>query len=405
MAEVHVAAEVPPVPRAARPLRILLVSSSSGSQGGGEFYLVGLAEGLAALGHEVTAWVAQHPRVDALAALLRRVARVERMVYVNTYDRWLRSVGACLDRSEIRRLAAEFRLFQPDVLHVNQQNVEDGLDLVLAAGQSGLPWVSTIHITRSMTALGAKAGWLRDALVRRVLRHTPGHWLTIAETCGDDLQRFLGPAFPSTRLHRVPNGVADVPPGDRLQTRRSWGCRDGDLVLGCVARIESQKNPWLLLRLLRQLPPRVRLVWIGDGRLRQAVLDEAQRLGVAERVHLDGWRDDARQRMSGLDLYVLPSHYEGLPLAVLEAMAAGLPCVASRVDGMGEAILDGVSGLLCSPGDEHAWLAALLRLVGDRALRERLGREARRRYEERFSLTQMARGTVEVYAKVLSENV
>lgn len=383
-----------------KTLRVLLVSSSSGSQGGGELYLVGLAGGLAALGHEVTVLLAEHPRMDELAGQFASSVTVQRMAYVNTYDRPLRSVGAVLDRRGIRRLAAQFRQLGPEILHVNQQNAEDGLDLLLAAARAGVPWLATIHLTQGMTALGAKGGWLRDLVARRVYGQALGHWLTIADQGAESLRRFLGDPLSDTRLHCVHNGVADVPAGDRRQVRREWGCREEDIVLGCVGRIEAQKNPLFLLPLLSQLPPRTRLVWIGDGRLRQMMLDEARRLGVAERVHVDGWRHDARQRLSGFDLFALPSQYEGLPLAVLEAMAAGLPCVASRVDGVGEALLDGVSGMLCPPGDEDAWLNALAALVENRQQRELLGRGARRRYESHFTLTAMARATAGVYAQV-----
>jgi glycosyltransferase involved in cell wall biosynthesis len=384
-------------------LSILLVSSSSGSQGGGELYLVGLAEKLQAMGHDVTALVASHPRMDALATLLGRWVPVERLEYVNTYDRRLRSGGAVFDRRGIARLAARFRRRTPDLIHLNQQNVEDGLDLLLAADRSGMAWVSTIHIARSMASLGARGGRFRDWLSRSVLRRVGGHFIAIADACLEDLRRQLGGRMSPSRLHRVHNGVAEVPPGDRQEVRRQWGCCDGEVVLGCVARIEAQKNPLLLVRLLPLLPPHVRLVWVGDGRLRPLVLEEAARRGVADRVHVDGWRSDARQRMSGFDLYVLPSQFEGLPLALLEAMAAGLPCVVSAVDGVRDVILDGATGRLCPPGDLQAWLDALCPLIESREHRDRLGQNARRLYEERFSLEAMARGTVEVYRKVLEE--
>jgi glycosyltransferase involved in cell wall biosynthesis len=185
-------------------------------------------------------------------------------------------------------------------------------------------------------------------------------------------------------------------------------------VLGCLARIESQKNPLFLVGLLPDLPERVRLVWVGDGRLRGELLDTAERLGVRNRVRVDGWRSDARARLAGFDAFALPSQYEGLPLAVLEAMAAGLPCVASDVDGNREALVHGESGYLCPPAagtfpwfasaaDRGAWLACLHTLIAGESRRREMGQAARRRYLACFNLEAMAHGTVEVYRKVIAD--
>jgi glycosyltransferase involved in cell wall biosynthesis len=383
-------------------LRVLLVSSSSGSIGGGELYLVGLAEGLKTLDHEVQALLSNHPRMDDLAELLRPWANVHREQYTNTYDRRLRSIGAVLDRSLIRRLSARLRGFHPDVIHINKQNLEDGLDLVLAAKKSGLPLVSTIHITRDPASLQALIGPARGWIARTVLRRAQTPCLTIARICADQLAKQLGSAVPRSLIYCVANGVRDAPPSDRETIRCQWHCKDGEFVLGCLARIVSQKNPLFLVSLLPDLPKNVRLCWVGDGRLHGELLNVAQRLGVRDRVWIEGWRDDARILLAGFDLFILPSRYEGLPLAILEAMAAGLPCVASAVDGSQEALIHGESGFLCPPNNRNAWLSCLRALIANQSQRRSVGQSARRRYLECFTLDAMARGTVDVYRKVIS---
>ncbi len=383
-------------------LRVLLVSSSSGSEGGGEFYLVGLAEGLKGLGHEVEALLSNHQRMDEVARHLQPWAKVHREQYTNTYDRPLRPIGAVLDRPLIRRLRSQLRGLLPDVIHINKQNLEDGLDLVLAAAKSGLPFVSTIHITRNPVSLGAAGGWIRGWVARSVLRGTAAPCLTIARVCADELAAQFGNAVPPSRIHCVLNGVREAPSSDRDSIRREWECNGQDFVVGCLARIESQKNPLFLVGLLPDLPKQVRLVWVGDGRLRGEFLDAAQRLGVRDRVRVEGWRSDARGRLAGFDVFALPSQYEGLPLAVLEAMAAGLPCVASDVDGTREAIVHGESGYLCPPNDREVWLARLRTLMANESQRKTVGQSARRRYLECFSLEAMARGTADVYRKVIA---
>lgn len=381
-------------------LHVLLVSSSSGSNGGGELYLVGLAEGLSRQGHSVDVLVSTLPRMDRLAQLLAPWARVHRHPYRGTYDTPLRSLAPLFAPAQVRSFARLFRELNPHLIHINKQNVEDGLDLLLAARRSCLPYLATIHITRSMAALGARAGLLRDAVSRRILRRANCPYIAIAEACQADLAAQLGPPHAAS-IHRVWNGVRQPAPGDRHAIRASWGLEPHHLLLGCVARLEPQKNPLFLLQLLAGLPPHVRLVWIGDGSLRTHFAAETHRLALADRVRLTGWCDDAPQRLAALDLFLLPSQYEGLPLAILEAMAAGLPCVVSDVDGVREAVLDGTTGRLCRFNNQPDWLAALQPLIADADARARLGAAARQRYHQHFSLDAMARETVNVYRAVL----
>lgn len=374
--------------------RVLLVSSSSGSQGGGELYLEGLAAGLVALGHEVESHLAAHPRMDALAARLAPFGRVCRADFTNTYDRRTRAVGSVLARRTIARLAKQLTDFRPDVLHLNKQNLEDGLDLLLAAGRTGLPTTCTIHVTRGMTGLGSMFGGVRDRVARWALRAVRCEYIAVAKAGVGPLLEAVGE---SGHVHTVWNGIRSVPPGDRAAVRAEWGCGPGHVVIGCVARLEAEKSPLFALELLARLPPHVHLAWIGDGRQREAFLRTARELGVADRVHLDGWRNDARQRSAGLDVFILPSVYEFFPFAVLEAMAAGLPCVASDVGGIGEAVEHGVTGWLCRAGAADEWLARLNGFVADAATRANTGGAGRRRVEEHFTLDAMARGTAAVY--------
>lgn len=377
--------------------RVLLVSSSSGSQGGGELYLEGLAEGLTAIGHPVACLLAAHPRMDGLSVRLARFGQVHRADFPNTYDRRTRAVGSVLGLRTIARLAKLFAALRPDVIHLNKQNLEDGLDLLLAAERTRLPAVCTVHVTRGMTTLGSAFGRVRDWIARGTLNQFKGEYIAIADTCQRQFIQFAGSSINGSRIHSVPNGVRSVPSGDRAGVRREWGVVPGDVVLGCVARIEEQKNPLFALDVLAQLPANVHLAWVGDGRLRGPFEQRLRELGLTGRVHLDGWRSDARQRMAGFDVFILPSLYEGFPFAVLEAMAAGLPCVVSDVDGTREAVDNGVTGWLCQAQVQEEWLAKLNELIADPVGRAKMGEAGRRRVEECFSLESMARGTAAVY--------
>lgn len=381
-------------------VRVALVSSGSGSRGGGEIYLTFLAEGLAAMGHQVQALVPDHGRMDELAGRLAQVAEVQRYPFRATYDRKLRPLGAWLDRGQQRDLAARFARLAPDLLHVNQQVAEDGLDLVRAAAASGVPWLSTIHVGRSAEALGARLGSLRDSVTARVLRGASGDHIAVCAAARDQLADRLGPG---PRLHVVHNGVPVPDPADlaaaRAEARSDWGVAEGEVVVGTVGRIEEQKDPVAFVGHIAPVAAGtpLRAVWVGDGALRR-VLETCAAVSGPLPLTIDGWRADAARRLAGLDVFVLPSRFEGLPLALLEAMHAGLPVVARPTDGVAEAIRDGETGFLCaSPGD---WQTALGKLTRDVGLRAQMGAAARAEAAARFSTVAMARATAELYASI-----
>lgn len=130
----------------------------------------------------------------------------------------------------------------------------------------------------------------------------------------------------------------------------------------------------------------------------------ATELGVANRLILPGWQHDARSLLSGFDVFILPSIYEGFPFAILEAMAAGLACVVSDVDGVAEAVINGETGFVCLPNASDVWVSRIRSLLDDEKLRNRLGTLGFARYQEQFSLEAMARKTVTVYRNVLASS-
>ena len=384
------------------PAHVLLASCSSGSRGGGEGYLVLLAGGLVRRGHRVSVLMNEHPRMDELAGRFPGIVEIHRVPFPNTYDRTGRNLTARFDLGTRRRLAAALRDLRPDIVHVNKQNLEDGPDLLLAARDSGIPSVADIHVTRSMVDLGAVGGRLRDRFARSVLRQADLPLIGTADRCGRELLEFVGRDGPP--VHVVPNGVPAPPAADRDRLRAGWGVRDGEIVLGCVARLEPQKDPLFFVReVMPRLPGHVRLVWVGDGSLRPDVEAAVREHGLGDRVVLDGWRDDAPARLRGLDLFVLPSRFEGFPLSILEAMAAGVPVVANDVDGIREAVADGETGTLVTPGDAAAWVRSLSALAVDEGRRSRQGAAGRARWAARFSVDAMTAATVAVYRTIPGE--
>lgn len=339
-----------------------------------------------------------HKRMDELAERIPSFCEVRRINYLNTYDRRMRSLGAAFDRSSRRRLATQIARSRAGIVHVNKQNVEDGLDLLLAASDSGKPTVCTIHITRTMSELGAAGAKARDFIAKSALTKARCDYIAISTHCAKALQAWLGK---TSRVHTVLNGVPDVAAIDRVEARRQLGSVGSDVLIGAVGRMETQKNPFFLLRLLRRLPGHYRLVWFGDGSLRNEFEAMTRSLDLRDRVITAGWRPNVRELLPALDVFAQPSLYEGLSLALLEAAAAALPIVTADVEGVGDVVEHDVNGLVIPVTDESAWVSGLLRL-GDTDLRRRMGSSARQRYEEKFSLTSMAQSTESVYRRVIT---
>jgi glycosyltransferase involved in cell wall biosynthesis len=211
--------------------------------------------------------------------------------------------------------------------------------------------------------------------------------------------------IPRRKLVTVPNGIDRsryTVALDRGQVRRALGIAPEAPVIALAARLTEQKG---LQYLLRALPavivrhPDVVLLVAGDGPLRPALEALAAELGVAPHVRFLGMRDDIAALLRASDVYALPSVWEGLPMAVLEAMAAGLPVVGSDVGGVGTAVEHQVTGLLVPKRDPARLAEALVAVLGDRVLRRRLGDEARRVFERRFTAEAMARAYEALYLR------
>jgi glycosyltransferase involved in cell wall biosynthesis len=224
------------------------------------------------------------------------------------------------------------------------------------------------------------------------LGRIPGRFFAVS----DELRGFLeAEGFPAGRLEVLPNGIDPGSPpaaADRVRSRAALDLPEGVPVVGTAARLDPVKDlPSLVAAFarLRERLPSVRLVVVGDGPERGRIEREVSSRGLAAAVSLPGHRADVRALLPGFDLYVNCSTYEGVSLTILEAMAAGLPVVATRVGGTPEVVVDGETGLLVPPRDDAALEAALADLLADRERRIRLGAAGRARVEQRFAFDRM----------------
>ena len=176
-------------------------------------------------------------------------------------------------------------------------------------------------------------------------------------------------------------------------------------LLGIIARLTEQKGHRVLLDALAQMPDlsQAHLVIVGDGPLRDELQRQAAGLGLADRVRFLGARRDLGNILAAIDVFVMPSFWEGLPLAMVLAMGAGLPVVATRVAGIPEVVQDGVNGLLVTPGESGELGAALSRVVNDDTTRVLLGQAARAFVRPRFGVDGYVRSVTALYERLLAE--
>lgn len=297
------------------------------------------------------------------------------------------------DPRTVLRLAKLFRSTGVDIVHT--RNAESSFYGTPAARLAGVPAV--IHSEHGRELPESR----RRAAVQRLLLRRVDAAFAVSEQLRTDLVRDL--RLDESRFDVIHNGVdirAFAPAGSCLDERGSAG----PLRIGTVGRLVPVKNYALLVRVFSRLPhePRCQLVLVGDGPERASLERLAADLGVADRLEFLGHRDDVPTILRSLDVFVLPSLNEGMSNTLLEAMAAGLPVLASDVGGNGEIIEPDKSGLLFPSQDIDSAVAQLRRLTESPTLRRTLGREGAERVRAEFSIEAMLRRYEHLYRKVWS---
>lgn len=208
---------------------------------------------------------------------------------------------------------------------------------------------------------------------------------------------------PDRRLCVVPNAIRVAAAGPRLPDLRAR-LLDGrpDYLVLTPARLHPQKGHSFLIAAAAEVPGAT-FVFAGDGPLRQTLEAQAREQGVADRCVFLGERHDVPQLLAAADLVVLPSLFEGLPVSVLEAMAAERPVIATAIGGTDEAITTEATGLLVPPRDPSALAAAIRRLQHDPGLAQRLAAAGRARVERSFSADATAREIMRIYDEVAGQ--
>lgn len=281
------------------------------------------------------------------------------------------------------------RRLRPAILHTYNLSA---LEYNFSAALAGVP--VRIHAEHGRDAgdphgLNPKHNFLRRRLAPFIDCFIP---------VSEDLHRWLGETvrIPAAKILFIKNGVDTERFAAAAAGNQASPWSPEDIVIGTVARVQDVKNHRGLVAAfarLRELVPslrdRLRLSIVGDGPLMGAVREQVTSLGLQDAVWLPGARADVAALLHGFSLFTLPSLAEGTPVSMLEAMACGLPVVASNVGGIPEVVTDGVEGSLVPPQDVEALAQALAAYVRDPALRKQRGAAARARVEAAFSMRAM----------------
>lgn len=238
-------------------------------------------------------------------------------------------------------------------------------------------------------------------LANRLFSRAPHEVYTVSRDLKDHI---VEEGFPPSSVSVIYNGIEVQPLArveERARVRSALGIADETLVIGTIARLDPVKDLPTMIQAVGQLAHRtpVLLLVIGDGAERAALEQEAASCTPPGTVRFLGHRDDARSWLAGCDVYANSSIHEGVSLTILEAMSAALPIVATRVGGTPE-IVDAHSGLLVNARDPQAMATALQAIAADPARRLALGRSARRRVEERFTIERMVNEYRDAYLRV-----
>jgi glycosyltransferase involved in cell wall biosynthesis len=320
---------------------------------------------------------------------LREAARAADVPFV-ALEHVRRSINPWRDLLGLIELVRLCLRLQPDILHAHSSKA--GALGRPAGALAGVPIrIFTVHgwSFAAYRGLAGRAFLRTERLLRR---------LTTSVVCVAGSVRDVGVAERACLPERtvVIHNAVDV---------SSFGDRTGpDSVprIVSVGRFAFPKDFPALVDALAATTPDYRAAFIGEGPLLSEAARRLERRGLTERVELLGLRADVPDVLADADIFVLASRSEGLPISILEAMAAGLPVVASDVGGVSEAVVHGETGLLVPPGDPEALASALELLLRDSPLRQRMGAAGRRRAQARFDAPVFGRAHVELYRRELA---
>ena len=298
-----------------------------------------------------------------------------------------RAIRPLEDLRCVSELHGRIEHHRPDL--VASHSSKAGILARMASDRAGVANVFTAH----GWSFEDNVPWWKRRMYLSIERRTPmaDHFIAVS-----DLGRSLAlrhRLMAEDRISTVHYGVADVG-GNRRK------CLSDPFTMTMVAGLRPQKDHATLIRALARLkhrPWRVNL--LGDGPLRGQISEQLRAAGLLDRVHMPGAVDDVASYLDRTHVKVLTTHYEGLPISILECLSFGMPVIASDVSGVREEVIDGYNGILVPHQDDAAVAEAITRLMDRPAASSAMGRQSRQLFEDRFGWDTMREKTIEVYRR------
>lgn len=380
-------------------IHVLQVSKSTGGAG---HYLRSLVYGLDKKHFKVTV-VFLSDESEKLAIDLSRVDGVNVLSY--KMDRY--RINPFTDALVWWKLTRLIRQERFDLIHAHVS--KPGFLARIAAVGTGIP---VIYCPACFSFHDGVARW--KALLYSVIERTMAAWFTnkIVCQCNDEhnlaLRYHVGA---EEQLLTIYSGVDESQFAikvNRKAIRKSLGIPEFAFLVGCVGRLSKQKAPADFVKaaaLVHKEFPLVHFVWIGDGELMENAQALAISLGIGHVIHFVGYRHDIADQLQVLDCFVLVSHWEGFSLSVLEAMAAGLPVIMSRVSGAGEAVVDGETGRLVPINGAKELAAAIVDMVTNPGQAVSFGKAGQLRVKQLFTLNRMISAIEDLYFELIQQKI
>ena len=302
------------------------------------------------------------------------------------------------ERSELLlplRLTWLFKRTQIDIVHTRGWGAIDG---IIGAKLAGIPIV--VHGEHGRDMIDSDGSNKKRNFIRKLLSCFVASYITVSNDLHEWLITSVG--VNEKKVKTIYNGVDTIKfnPDNKFLVREKYGYSSEDIIIGTVGRLAPIKDQQLLIKAFAQLNKKyhnITLLIIGDGPCREGLKNLARDLGIKQNVSFLGMRSDVPELLKLFDIFVLPSIIEGISNTILEAMATGIPVVASRVGGNSALIVNGETGYLVTKGDVSELATAVERYILDRATMERHGTSGRKRAIGEFGLDRMVAQYEDVY--------
>lgn len=374
--------------------QILLISSNSSSRGGGERYLIYLTKGLRQLGHEVHVLLSKKSYMDYWAKLLTlEGAMTHRLPLVGLRHRPLRFLQSLIDNRQQQKIARFCYNLKPDAILVNQQYDEDGLDYLIGAMKARIaPVCGTIHMPMTAYKNRRPLGKIRGNLLQKWYQHHPYKMIFVSQGCQAEFHDYYQIYHQSNVVHLGCEFALN-----RVDTDINCSSVDRLPVIGFIGQFVAQKNLDLLIDSwlwLNRQGVKTKLLLVGDGNERSQLEAKLKASAPSEDWHVTGWQTNPQQYLSQIDVYAMSSHFEGLPLALVEAVGQGIPAVVKDFNGSFDVANRAFWVKVVSSDKAADFGQALQEVITDLSIYKEKAQKGKKQFCEYFSVKRMAQDTL-----------